>query len=181
MKCACCGNGFDEFVTNHQCDYCGFLNTDSLVYKQSAMDLNNRAAEYRMKKIKELSGISVNAGSYRYDSDKEAFVLVNNVELFDKKKTGADYFGRIVWSLDWIANPLAVDMVGVTMKIPYEYVVNRKKFKGYFSFIPKSSEGVECHLGLKVDSGLRLNLYMGNSKCVIARDTVSLKWINDND
>ena len=177
MKCACCHNEFDEFKTNHKCDYCGFLNMDSLIHEQSTNLSNYRATEYRENILYCFYDLSITASSYRFNTDKESFDQEKNVELFDKKKTGSYYFGKIVWSEDWIANPSALDFVGKKQTIPFSYTFSGITHNGEFVIESKDAEGVECHLGLMIDDNLNLNLFLGNENTILAKDKVNIEWL----
>lgn len=182
MKCNCCGRKID----GQMCDYCGFINTNTsfLDFESAAHELKSREKhgnkdvdEHRKMLLSKIHNLNVAAKAYKYDSVKEEFVQCDTTNLFDDSKTGIHYYGKIVWSTEWIANPSALDLVGKKQTIPFSYTISDKSYNGTFSIVSESAEGVECHLGLMIDDELSLNLFLGNEDTIIAKDKVDIEWL----
>lgn len=186
MKCNCCGRKID----GQMCDYCGFINTNTafLDFESAANELNSRGKqgnkdvdEHRKTLLSKIRHLNVTANAYKYDSDKEEFVQSDSLNLFDDNKTGIHYFGKTVWSKEWIANPSALDLVGKKQTIPFSYTFSGITHNGEFVIESKDAEGVECHLGLMIDDNLNLNLFLGNHNEILAQDVVELELIQSKE
>lgn len=192
--CSCCGTDLKE--TSRVCEYCGFFH---LAYigddkKKTEGAKESIVKEHRDKLLSSIKHITIDGTEYQWDSNSEKFDEKGNIVLFDTNVDGTAYYSdidasiidlfeknksensKIVWSEPWIVNPKATGMVGKEITIPFSYTVNGETINSVFHITPEDTEGVVCHLGLLIDKGLRLNLFLGNDKEVRGHDRVDIEW-----
>ena len=167
MKCLYCKNEFDEFKTNYKCSYCGELNYDTLG------DVANQASinEVRNRILSSFTDFTLEMKEFVAGKEK------GKKNLFNKSENGAFYYKETRWTKDWVENPTGAERVGKDHEYEFSYKVNGKTKKGTFHLKPTSAEGVICHLGLRIDETLHLQLFLGDSNHIVAEDSVKIDWL----
>lgn len=178
MNCYVCKREFDEFQTNYECPNCGFTNFDLF---EDELDVNDKKLidNYRTSILQGFTSISIQADSFRLNSNRNGFDRLKPEEMFEKSLTGMELYKKTVWSKLWIANPKSLDIVGKEQTVPFSYKVNGQERPGEFKITPGDTEGVVCSLGMSIDENLRLHLYLGNEKVEKGHAEVDIKWRKD--
>ena len=96
MKCRVCNTDLE--YDNARCPYCHYRN-------QVVLNIGtDDSSAFRKNLLSKVSDVSVTATLYD-PSKSSASQQSQKVDLFDGKLFGADLFGKIVWSKDWVAHP----------------------------------------------------------------------------
>ncbi len=134
MKCVCCHSEFIVTDDGLICDYCGFENFGTLNEAGKERELQ-RAERHRKSILGKLSGFSLKADSFIWNTETNNYKKTGSVDLFASDLNKVQCGQSIIRSNKWIAHFDGETLLNV------KYVFAGKEKTIPVTISPKPSEG----------------------------------------